>query len=245
VSAALATATPELPSCREPFRCTLAPCVERPSRHRSIPSRHGNLRCGGMGQVRQGDRLELLHDAMGGLLAIPLWYLVARPVLVIAHNPHWTYDLGPAALAGNYAVYALTFPSPLVTPSILVDPAITIKAYPLLMSVRVQPAAHVVVAFVAVLCAVVVGARVFRQRWHLHEEVRWAAAGLAIFFLSLAPTVILKDRLLLYYGYFGFFGLSLSILCLLRPLARRIAPWARSAHGPAASAPSTGPSSQR
>jgi hypothetical protein len=157
------------------------------------------------------------------LLSVVLWQLVGHQFLMVGNNPWWQYEYDPMEIAGNYIAYLLSFVNLLVWPVPFAGPTVgTLKlnVYPTIMAARGFFVLRVAFLLASAGCAmliVLVGVR--RNSWRPPEDVRWAAVGFAIFGLAMAPTVIFKDRLYMYYGYFGHFGLSLLVVASFRLLA--------------------------
>lgn len=153
--------------------------------------------------------------------ALGLWVMIARQFLMIGDNRWWKYESSLLAIGGNYVAYALSFFNVLIHPVELVTPAVLLNTYPSLM--HAHASAPLQLAFwtlLAVSAALLCYGAVKNSRWRPPEDLRWVAAGLLFSALALAPMMVFKDRLLMYYGYFGHFGLSIALVAAFRAPAR-------------------------
>lgn len=185
------------------------------------------------------DLRRQLTGAAAALASVGVWYLIARPHLAIAHNRHWHYVFNPLELAGNYMAYLTAFGNVLVNPVHRVAPAVKLEAYPAILAVRASAESRWAFLALTVVCVVTLLMRQTNSRHRPSARAALAAASFLGFVLMLAPYVVLKDRLLMYYGYFGYFPLALSAVCGVEvaavAIARRVLPLPRWQHLPVAS----------
>jgi hypothetical protein len=162
--------------------------------------------------------------------AVAPWALLAWPHLRVDQNPWWVYELRPLEIAGNYAAYALSFSNQVVAPLVLVVPCVKLNSYTAIMQARSDPRVQTLaLAVLVVLCGLVPALGVLRRWRPVPVDLRRAVVGLAIFALAMAPMVVFRNRLLMYYGYFGHFGLSIFFAAAASPLLRALAKLARRA----------------
>ncbi len=135
------------------------------------------------------------------VLALAPWYAMAHSFWKL--NLYWTYDFSPMAIAGNFVAYLCSYSDLMVCPVRLVDPVVILNAYPAIMWAQRNEMLRVAFWMVAALSA-----------WTIWKRGRllWLALGFGIFVAALAPVVIVKDQLFMFYGYFGHFGLSIAIV---------------------------------
>lgn len=167
--------------------------------------------------------LPFILVLMGGSLlpfaAIGAWYWMAHSTISQVGHLYWTYDLNPIDILQNFATYAVGFfhaaPAEGVPPwrlPLLQYPAAGLTLFVFGMTVPVL----VPVLWTRFSDAVTPG-------WKIRPPVSdlfWAAAGVAIFIFALLPMMTFEDRRLMYYGYFGYFGLSLSLVAAIRWVSR-------------------------
>jgi len=152
-----------------------------------------------------------------GLLA---WYLLANQILLIQNNPYWQYQWSPPEITGNFIAYLLSYSNLAVRPVQLVDPAVFLNAYPAIMQAQQSLMLRIGFWIAIVLSATaILLARWGRGAWRPSHHVVLTALGFAIFVAALAPVVIFKDRLLMYYGDFG---LSVVLVGAAQVLLRRL-----------------------
>jgi len=155
-----------------------------------------------------------------GLLA---WYLLANNFLLIQNNPYWQYQWSPPEITGNFVGYLVSYSNLAVRPVQLAGQAVFLNAYPVIM--QAQQSLVLRIGFwiaIALGATAILLAQWGRGAWRPSQDLLWTALGFAIFVAALAPVVIFKDRLLMYYGYFGNFGLSVVLVGAAQVLVRRL-----------------------
>lgn len=185
-----------------------------------------------------------LLGALGSLAAAGVWFAIAYRRISIVHNPNWHYVFKPLALAGNYVAYVVAAANVLVNPVHLVRPAVRLDNYPAIMAAHASAESRVALILAVIACVVVLALR--QGGWRRpSDRAALAAASFLGFVLILAPYVVLKDRRLMYYGYFAYFPLALAAVSSVEvaavAIAKRVLPLPRWRHlGAAASAPEPG-----
>jgi len=159
----------------------------------------------GRGELRLS---ALRTHALPCLLTTAAWivWTSSRVNMSDANATHWVYDFHPGSLLAGASFHVLTFCYQGYV--VLVHPCIRETSLPALAVAAHDAGVHIALlllltASIMVLAMSTLGA------------IRWAAFGLMWGFVSLAPTLPLAGRWLLYYGYPGHAGLSLAIACLL------------------------------
>lgn len=158
-------------------------------------------------------------------VSLGLWYALAHDNLRVRDNPNWTYVFRPTELAANAVAYATSFSNAVVHPVRPRLPAVMLNDCATINAARSSPALSASMLVIAALGALVlILARYGRGRWRPSNEVFRVGVGAAMFFCWLAPMLVLNDRLLMYYGYMGHFGLSFATVAGAQWLARRLSP---------------------
>jgi hypothetical protein len=152
---------------------------------------------------------------------LPAWYLLAHGFLSIQHNPYWQWDFSPMDMAGNFVAYLVSFSNFAVRPVRLVEPNVFLNVYPAIMHAQQSLVLRIGLWAAMALCATIIFlARWGRGMWRPSDDLLWTALGFAIFLAAVGPAVIFRDRLLMYYGYFGYFGLSVALVQAAHLLVR-------------------------
>ena len=142
---------------------------------------------------------------------------------MIQNNPYWQYQWSPPEITGNFVAYLVSYSNLAVRPVQLVEPAVFLNAYPAIMQAQQSLVLRIGFWIAIALSATAISlAQWGRGAWRPSLDLVWTALGFAIFVAALAPVVIFKDRLLMYYGYFGDFGFSVVLVGAAQVLVRRL-----------------------
>lgn len=149
-----------------------------------------------------------------------VWFSWARRYLAVERNQYWTYESDGMSVMGNYVAYAISFWNGSVSPFILHDPCVLLRDFPIVVAARESHVLRGACCVAAIGLAIGLGRLMLmgRPRGTSQRRDAGAALGLTIFFVALAPVVVMHDRLLCYYAYLGHFGISLFGACVCERL---------------------------